>query len=164
MIPQSKKYQPRLSTLMNLCEVNYMFLVRLLASHNDEEAVGDERCFFISDFLSNKITILEITRYTSLVSIRQELPKTKAVVTGEDNNNKTVFDHILRPKMIIRLYHDARMAEVISNQDIKQVKPRYDYPNSKMHLPDEKEQINQFLKEWLQLCLKLGQVNLSLFE
>ena len=164
MIPQSKKYQPRLSTLMNLCEVNYMFLVRLLASHNDEEAVGDERCFFISDFLSYKITILEITRYTSLVSIRQELPKTKAVVTGEDNNNKTVFDHILRPKMIIRLYHDARMAEVISNQDIKQVKPRYDYPNSKMHLPDEKEQINQFLKEWLQLCLKLGQVNLSLFE
>ncbi|MBA6337266.1 DUF1249 domain-containing protein [Colwellia sp. BRX8-7] len=164
MIQQSKKYQPRLSTLMNLCEVNYMFLVRLLASHNDEEAVGDERCFFISDFLSYKITILEITRYTSLVSIRQELPKTKAVVTGEDNNNKTVFDHILRPKMIIRLYHDARMAEVISNQDIKQVKPRYDYPNSKMHLPDEKEQINQFLKEWLQLCLKLGQVNLSLFE
>ncbi|MBA6356853.1 MULTISPECIES: DUF1249 domain-containing protein [unclassified Colwellia] len=164
MIQQSKKYQPRLSTLMNLCEVNYMFLVRLLASHNDEEAVGDERRFFISDFLSYKITILEITRYTSLVSIRQELPKTKAVVTGEDNNNKTVFDHILRPKMIIRLYHDARMAEVISNQDIKQVKPRYDYPNSKMHLPDEKEQINQFLKEWLQLCLKLGQVNLSLFE
>ncbi|MBA6351560.1 MULTISPECIES: DUF1249 domain-containing protein [unclassified Colwellia] len=164
MIQQSKKYQPRLSTLMNLCEVNYMFLVRLLASHNDEEAVGDERCFFISDFLSYKITILEITRYTSLVSIRQELPKTKAVVTGEDNNNKTVFDHILRPKMIIRLYHDARMAEVISNQDIKQVQPRYDYPNSKMHLPDEKEQINQFLKEWLQLCLKLGQVNLSLFE
>lgn len=50
MIQQSKKYQPRLSTLMNLCEVNYMFLVRLLASQNDEEAVGDERCFFISDF------------------------------------------------------------------------------------------------------------------
>lgn len=164
MIQQSKKYQPRLSTLMNLCEVNYMFLVRLLASQNDEEAVGDERCFFISDFLSYKITILEITRYTSLVSIRQELPKTKRVVPGEENNNNTVFDHILRPKMIIRLYHDARMAEVISNQDIKQVKPRYDYPNNKMHLPDEKEQINQFLKEWLQLCLKLGQVNLSLFE
>lgn len=146
-----------------------MFLIRLLASHNDEEAVGDERCFFISDFLSYNIKILEITRYTSLVSICQELPKTKRATAVEENSvdnndNKTVFDHILRPKMTIRLYHDARMAEVISNQDIKQVKPRYDYPNSKMHLPDEKEQINQFLKEWLQLCLKLGQVNLSLFE
>jgi uncharacterized protein YqiB (DUF1249 family) len=164
MIKQSKKYQPRLSTLMNLCEINYMFLVRLLASNNDGEVVGDKRDFFISDFLSYNITILEITRYTSLISICQELPHAKQDKKVKDNDNQTIFDRILRPKMTIRLYHDARMAEVISNQDIKQVKPRYDYPNSKMHLPDEKEQINQFLKEWLQLCLKLGQVNLSLFE
>ena len=82
----------------------------------------------------------------------------------DKKNKKDLLSSILHPKMTIRLYHDARMAEVISNQDIRQVKPRYDYPNNKMHLPDEKEQINIFLKEWLQLCLKLGQVNLSLFE
>jgi len=169
MARQSKKYHPRLSTLMNLCEINYMLLVRLLASNNNEEAVGDERNFLISDFLSYSIKTLEITRYTSLVSICQELPNTKQESVKHDINStkndiKSQFSHLLHPKMTIRLYHDARMAEVISNQDIRQVKPRYDYPNSKMHLPDEKEQINQFLKEWLQLCLKLGQVNLSLFE
>jgi len=169
MARQSKKYHPRLSTLMNLCEINYMLLLRLLASNNDEEAVGDERNFLISDFLSYSIKTLEITRYTSLVSICQELPNTKQESVKHNRNStnndiKSQFSHLLHPKMIIRLYHDARMAEVISNQDIRQVKPRYDYPNSKMHLPDEKEQINQFLKEWLQLCLKLGQVNLSLFE
>jgi hypothetical protein len=60
--------------------------------------------------------------------------------------------------MSIRLYHDARMAEVNSSQNIRWIKPRYDYPNKKMHLPDEKQQINQFLKEWLQLCLQQGQV------
>jgi hypothetical protein len=46
---------------------------------------------------------------------------------------------------------------VISNQDIRHIKPRYDYPNNQMHQPDEKQQINVFLKEWLQLSLQLGQ-------
>jgi uncharacterized protein YqiB (DUF1249 family) len=169
MANQSKKYHPKLSTLMNLCEINYMLLIRLLTINNDEDVIGNERDFFISDFLAYKIKTLEITRYTSLISICQEMPNAKQINTGHDENlekesNKVLFSSILHPKMTIRLYHDARMAEVISNQDIRQVKPRYDYPNRKMHLPDEKEQINLFLKEWLQLCLKLGQVNLSLFE
>ncbi len=64
--------------------------------------------------------------------------------------------------MEIRLYHDARMAEVISSQDIHQVKPRYDYPNKHMHQQDEKQQINQFLNEWLHLCLEHGQVNVEI--
>lgn len=145
-----KRYQPRLSTLMNLCETNYMLMIRLMA---DNERVGAERCFFISDFLSYTLHIDEVTRYTSLVTISQD------AILGEFKHSK-----LLRPKMVIRLYHDARMAEVISNQDIRQVKPRYDYPNNKMHLPDEKQQMNIFLKEWLQLCHALGQVKLSLFD
>ena len=66
--------------------------------------------------------------------------------------------------MTIRLYHDARMAEVLSTQDIKQVKSRYDYPNNQMHQQDEKQQTNQFLNEWLHLCLRLGQVNIELYS
>jgi hypothetical protein len=64
--------------------------------------------------------------------------------------------------MSIRLYHDARLAEVLTTQDIRQVKPRYDYPNIQMHQQDEKQQTNQFLNEWLHLCLRLGQVNVEL--
>lgn len=146
----TRKYQPSLSTLMNLCDINYMLMLRLLA---DKETMGEQRCFFISDFLSYTITINEVTRYTSLVTISQD-----AVIMGHN------LSELLRPKMVIRLYHDARMAEVISNQDIRQVKPRYDYPNSQMHLPDEKQQINVFLKEWLQLCHSHGQVQVSLFN
>jgi hypothetical protein len=168
MTMQSKKYHPKLSTLMSLCEINYMLLIHLLAN-NDEDIIGKERNFFISDFLAYNIKTLEITRYTSLISICQEMPNANKedvehVKNLNEKNKKDLLSSILHPKMTIRLYHDARMAEVISNQDIRQVKPRYDYPNNKMHLPDEKEQINIFLKEWLQLCLKLGQVNLSLFE
>ncbi|WP_206483743.1 DUF1249 domain-containing protein [Thalassotalea sp. G2M2-11] len=140
-------YRPQLSTLMNLCEVNYMMLLRLLA---DKEQAGDVRQYFISDFLSYTIVVDEVTRYTSLITMRQDA---------------TIAEHHLSeyfsPKMVIRLYHDARMAEVISNQDIRYIKPRYDYPNQSMHLPDEKQQINEFLKEWLQLSLQLGQTKVQ---
>lgn len=140
-------YRPNLSELMSLCDVNYMLLLKLLA---DKEKVGEKRCFYISDFLSYSIVVNEVTRYTSLVTMSQELN-----IAGS-----SVVD-FLRPKMVIRLYHDARMAEVISNQDIRNVKPRYEYPNKAMHLPDEKQQMNIFLKEWLQLSLQLGKTQLA---
>ena len=146
----SPRYKPSLSTLMNLCETNYMLMLKILS---DRELVGETRSFFISDFLSYTLTVNEVTKYTSVIAISQN-----ANVMGEN------LSELFKPSMVIRLYHDARMAEVISSQDIRQIKPRYDYPNSDMHQPDEKQQINLFLKEWLQLCLQLGQVNISLFS
>ncbi len=120
-----------------------MMLLRLLS---ENEKAGEVRRYFISDFLSYSIIVDEVTRYTSLITMTQD-----AIIGGEK------LSKYLRPKMVIRLYHDARLAEVLSNQDIRQIKPRYDYPNNTMHLPDEKQQINIFLKEWLQLSLQLGQ-------
>jgi uncharacterized protein YqiB (DUF1249 family) len=143
------KYRPNLSNLMNLCDVNYMLMSRLLA---EKEQVGEQRSFFISDFLSYQITVNEVTRYTSLITITQD-----ANVMGMH------LAELFNPTMVVRLYHDARMAEVIRSQDIGQIKPRYDYPNTKMHLPDEKQQIHLFLKEWLQLCHELGQSPLEIF-
>jgi uncharacterized protein YqiB (DUF1249 family) len=152
-LTKASYYRPNLSDLMSLCDVNYMMLLRLLA---DKEVVGDKRRFFISDFLSYSIEVNEVTRYTSLVTMTQD-----AFINGKELTDGIKLTHFLRPKMVIRLYHDARMAEVISNQDIRQVKPRYDYPNHAMHLPDEKQQMNLFLKEWLQLSLQLGQSRLT---
>lgn len=145
---QHNKYRPSLAGLMNLAEVNYMLVLRLLA---DKEEAGTFRRFFINDSLAFKIHVQEVTKYTSLITIRQE-----ASYRSES------LDKIMRPSMILRLYHDARMVEVISSQNIRQVKPRYDYPNDQMHQPDEKQQTLAFLKEWLQLCLQQGQVNLDI--
>ena len=150
MAVKTTPYRPNLPHLMSLCEVNYMMLVRLLA---DKEQVGESRQFYISDFLSYRIDVDEVTKYTSLVTMTQD-----AQVDG------TWLSSFIRPKMVIRLYHDARLAEVIKNQDVARIGPRYDYPNQKMHLPDEKQQINQFLKEWLQLSLQLGQTQIDLPE
>ncbi|WP_019028445.1 DUF1249 domain-containing protein [Colwellia piezophila] len=148
-----KSYQPNLVSLMTLCANNYMLLLRVLA---DKSVAGEIRHFFISDFLSYNVTITEVTRYTWLISFEQE------VLSSRLKNIPGVVANGLHPRMTIRLYHDARMAEVLSTQDIRQVKPRYDYPNAQMHQQDEKQQTNQFLNEWLHLCLRLGQVNVEL--
>lgn len=153
MTKAAGKYRPSLSTLMNLCATNYMLMLRILA---DNEEVGQQRSFFISDFLSYTVVVKEVTRYTTLLIVAQDPLK------GPEMNSH--LGEIFRPCMTIRLYHDARLAEVISSQCVSQIKPRYDYPNQAMHHPDEKHQVNQFLKEWLQLCLQLGQVRISLFN
>ncbi len=146
----TKKYRPSLSSLMQLCESNYLLMSRLLFNKKNAttESAGDRHDFFISEQLSYSIVVKEVTRYTTLVHIAQNI----------NSNTKHAFNALFAPTMIIRLYHDARMAEVNSSQHIRWIKPRYDYPNEKMHLPDEKQQVNQFLKEWLQLCLHQGQV------
>lgn len=147
-VNRKKKYQPNLVSLMHLCANNYLLLLKVQA---DETGLGQQRHFFINEHLTYVITVNEVTRYTSLITFEQV-----------NTNTKKLFLNAFHPRMSIRLYHDARMAEVISSQDITQVKPRYDYPNKKMHQQDEKQQINQFLNEWLHLCLAHGQVKVTL--
>lgn len=152
-----KKYQPNLVSLMSLCANNYFLFLKIQA---DQTQLYQQRYFFINDHLAYTITVNEVTRYTSLITFEQNKLKHKKSVL-QKSTSKTLLQSFY-PRMSIRLYHDARMAEVISSQDIHQVKPRYDYPNKHMHQQDEKQQINQFLNEWLQLCLTHGQVNVEL--
>lgn len=146
-----KKYQPNLVSLMSLCANNYFLFLKIQA---EQTQLDQQRHFFINDHLAYVITVNEVTRYTSLITFEQK-------VSGQKKSTNNTLFNSLHPRMSIRLYHDARMAEVISSQDIHQVKPRYDYPNKHMHQQDEKQQINQFLNEWLHLCLRYGQVSIK---
>lgn len=60
------------------------------------------------------------------------------------------------PGLVVRLYHDASVAEVICMQRRKQLSGAYPYPNPNMHLPDEKLQLNEYLGKWLSECLRYG--------
>ncbi len=120
----------------------------------EQTQLSQQRHFFINDYLAYTVKVNEVTRYTSLLTFEQKVFEHMTIKTKALSNS-------FHPRMSIRMYHDACMAEVISSQDIHQVKPRYDYPNKHMHQQDEKQQINQFLNEWLQLCLTHGQVNVK---
>ncbi|MCZ6710736.1 MAG: DUF1249 domain-containing protein, partial [Gammaproteobacteria bacterium] len=61
-----------------------------------------------------------------------------------------------RPALKVRLYHDARSAEVVEYQREGHFRAVYDYPNRDMRLPDEKAQVNRFLGEFLSMCLTHG--------
>ena len=88
-----------------------------------------------------EIKILEAFKYTTTLKIIQK-PELKQWMTN--------------PSMLVRVYHDANTAEVVSYQGHRNLKPRYSKPNPKMYHADEKMQVNEFFGEWLAHCLNVG--------
>lgn len=121
-----------------------------LSSSNAEpekslEGQGMEFCIADLESPNDKVTveikILEAFKYTTTLEIIQ-----KPVIRKWMKN----------PSMLVRAYHDANTAEVISYQGHRNLEPRYSQPNPKMYHSDEKMQVNAFLGEWLSHCLKVG--------
>ncbi|MCW8884017.1 MAG: DUF1249 domain-containing protein [Motiliproteus sp.] len=135
-----KKYIPDLQKQMASCESNYLRLMKLMPDMDDR----DHRCFHIlwHDHQAKvDLNVEERFTYTTTVRIEQRYENQSWVEM---------------PALIVRLYHDARMAEVICRQQRRQLQGRYEYPNKQMHHPDEKAQLNQYLGEWLNQCLAHG--------
>ncbi|USD64901.1 DUF1249 family protein [Vibrio sp. SCSIO 43136] len=133
---EQKPYHVDLAALMRVYETNYAKLNALLPN---QPSVGDVRSYQVAD-LAYQLEVSEVTKYTTLIDVCQcdEVPSFPL------------------PKMTVRLYHDARVAEVCASEQISRVQARYDYPNKKMAQKDEKFQLNRFLGEWLTFCLKNG--------
>ncbi|MFT7337922.1 MAG: hypothetical protein ACI92B_001250, partial [Marinobacter maritimus] len=93
-----------------------------------------------------RIQVLQTARYTETLLLEQ------VHNSGRWLNN---------PLMTVRVYHDAAMAEVISCYRDTQIAPVNDYPNRFMHHPDEKVQVNGFLADWLEYCLRFGHLPLE---
>lgn len=141
MNPKKKNYTPNLSKLMSDCEINYHRLMRLLPEIDEQE----EWCFGVdadSEQLRQvSIHVVERSKYTTTVAVAQE---------------SLLEDWVPKPTLTVRLYHDAQMAEVLSFQRNRYIRQNYHYPNEKMFQPDEKAQLNAFLGEWLEFCLRSG--------
>lgn len=136
------RYHVDLPALQAECEANYHRLCQLLtcwqqgslrriAFSQDDQAAGS--------LLT--LEVLEESPYTHLVRACQELPATPWIPT---------------PELCIRIYHDARLAEVTAARHVRYLQGVYDYPNPDMHHPDEKAQLNAFLGEWLGHALNCG--------
>ncbi len=138
------KYVPDLKGLIHDCEANYLRFLRLLPTMDEH----NEWSFAVelpSDQLSEVvIAVTERSRYTTTVSL------TQASHVGE---------WVPEPTITVRLYHDARLAEVLSYQKNHRIRQSYEYPNAKMYHRNEKAQLNAFLGEWLDSCLKSGCAN-----
>ncbi len=141
------RYVPDIAKFGAICESNYVRINKLL-SDMDEGAEVVYKLYNEGAYLGDiRLQVLETSRYTNLILLEQ------IQTSGKWLNN---------PQLTVRVYHDARMVEVISAADHPRVEAVNDYPNHKMHLPDEKLQLNQFLSEWLGYCLNHGHSSVSL--
>lgn len=144
-----ERYKVDLPLQMAECETNYVRLQKLLTQHFNKpvaEQLGDEYRFLVSrgelQWL-HQLRVLERSPYTTTLLLRQ------TNLAGESN-------WLRMPRLTVRMYHDAKLAEVLAWEGHKRLRPRYEYPNQAMYQSDEKLQVNQFLGELLTRCLSEG--------
>lgn len=115
-------------------EYNFQCLIRLLPELQSPPRMLLSRRGMAGELV---VEVLEHHKYTTIIKLTQTLPLPLAA----------------KPVMTVRIYHDARVAEVLSYQHHHRFQPRYDYPNPGMCQRREKQRVNEFLGEWLRFCL-----------
>lgn len=138
-VTYKERYKVDLPLHMAECEANYARLTKLVVDKSSSEfrflvARGNQQWLHL-------LRILERSPYTTTL----ELSRTCVGVSSE---------WLAMPKLTLRMYHDAKLAEVLAWEGHKRLRPRYEYPNQSMYQSDEKYQLNRFLGEWLNLCLE----------
>ena len=151
LVPQLRAYRDRSAMRYPLLDFdisNHEEMKRTISNKEPEKILeGLTSEFCIADFYNSnqkvtvKIKILEAFKYTTIMEITQQ-PELKKWMTNSP--------------MLVRVYHDASTAEVVSYQGHRNLRPRYSQPNPKMYHADEKMQVNKFLGECLTHCLKAG--------
>jgi uncharacterized protein YqiB (DUF1249 family) len=86
------------------------------------------------------IELVERSRYTSKLELVHQIPALKGWIPDM--------------RISVQVYHDAEVAEVIAYQRQERFQARNPYPNPQMHHRYEKAELNRFLTEWLDFCLK----------
>ncbi|WP_404368217.1 DUF1249 domain-containing protein [Marinobacter sp.] len=143
-----RRYVPDLRRLGALCEGNYMRLARLRQLEAEGRAVSEFELHRGEQYFGRvRMQVLQTARFTETLLLEQ------IHNAGRWLNN---------PRLTVRMYHDAAMVEVISCYRDRQIAAVNDYPNRYMHHPDEKVQVNGFLADWLEFCLRFGHVPLAL--
>jgi uncharacterized protein YqiB (DUF1249 family) len=145
MIKKMGRYKVDLSRHMAECEANYWRMMKLMPNLSSDDSREIGICLNGQDVCNIQFKVIERNKYTTTVSVN--------AVTAHDD---CLRRWILPKQIVVRIYHDAEVAEVIACEGERGFWPRYEYPNLQMRQPDEKIQINFFLGEWLNHCLQHG--------
>ena len=136
-VRKQRKYNVNLTHDHARCEMNFHKLLALLPGLRD----GVDSWSFSAGVRSSvtvNVEVLDAAPYTTTIAVEQDIQT------------------LCSPRIVVRLYHDVNMAEIVSWDNHRHWKPQYPYPNTHMYHPDEKRALNDFLGEWLAFCLKQG--------
>ena len=123
-------------SLMDLYESNYIRLRKLLS---DPKRMPRKACSSIPDHLDLHLQIVERSRYTTTLYLSYAFPSADGMQ--------------MEPNLKIRIYHDARLAEVMAGHLHH---GRLILDHLPAHALTEKWTLNRFLNRWLGYCLKQG--------
>ncbi|WP_245792374.1 DUF1249 domain-containing protein [Teredinibacter waterburyi] len=119
------------------CELNFHRMLTLMPKW-DEGARDWSFALGAGGLFVVQLTVLDAAPYTTTVEVVQRQ------------------QGLQPPRLVVRLYHDANMAEIVSWDRHRNWRPQYEYPNPQMYHADEKLELNRFLGEWLEFCHKQG--------
>ncbi len=139
-VAPKESYRVNLPLHQAQCEANYYRLQKLLQGMQQDTyrfCVARGQTDWLQD-----LQVLERSPYTTTLLLSL--------------HSSQVSAWLKMPRLTVRMYHDARLAEVLAWEGHKRLRPRYAYPNPAMYQSDEKLQVNQFLGEWLRLCIDEG--------
>ena len=176
-MPRSK-YSIDLQKHMAVCDANYIRLLKLLPqlekyrdkilenssgrgihfdkTDNYKKSSSDDIQKPLSE-LKREFCITDVAAIGETVTVELSVLETfKYTHTLQIIQKPALVEWFKSPIMVVRVYHDASTAEVISSQGHKNFEARYPLLNPKMYHSDEKKQVNLFLGEWLSLCLSEG--------
>ena len=139
-----KAYTPDLNELLSQCEINYLLLNQLIpelptlykASLEADESAS--QWILTSPAINLELAVTETARYTTTLDLLIESPKIK-VLQSE--------------KLILRLYHDVQMLEVMEGSGPGALRAIYERTQGRHKTVDEKRQVNRFIGECLRTCL-----------
>ncbi|MBD3670825.1 MAG: DUF1249 domain-containing protein [Gammaproteobacteria bacterium] len=123
---------------MYVFEMNYAKIMRLFPTLRDS-VIGVQYMHHDAKD-SVRIEVVEIGPYTSTLELNHQIFALK--------------DWVPDLQITIQVYHDAKVAEVIAYQKQERFQVKYEYPNPRMHHRREKSDLNRFLTDWLDYCLK----------
>ena len=140
------RYQPDLDEMLSQCELNYLLMQRLspefmrqVASSTDSEVAEQETEWHFADaHCTIAMEITEQAKYTTTLLMRINSPTN--AVSGQI-------------ELIVRMYHDAKMLEVMEGTGPGALKAIYELNNAQQRPADEKRQLNRFIGECLKACL-----------
>ena len=133
----------RFSDLMEVYETNYRLLARLIPNLR---SVVDHEVSAVDECLDLHLRLVERHKYTTLISLTYLFDREGSP------------ERVAEPGVLIRLYHDARVAEVydcgacVEEGTIDAEDTRHGAPD----LAERQWSVNLFLEKWLAYCLERG--------
>lgn len=122
-----------------LFEENYLLLRRLFPALD-----SGKRLVYSAGHQPHELQLVvgECSRYTTTFTL---------------TTNFSASDRLMPPQILeVRVYHDARLAEVIGYQTCRNIPPPYAASPDKGFVRDERQQVNRLLFDLLRHCRAQG--------